>query len=271
MARLNEGILYNEDDKVFEFDFENNGSTDIIKFDRFGIEPVVTDFYGNVYYFGYEFTPDTPSKTRTKFFNAFRFNDNFTSQENREEFMNSALKKLNNAIDLNTFGCVIYPSSRSKINSEIVRKLYKIFNIELEYFEMVKELPSKIMFDYDNFKRDVLDDMINGVPRYTPKQKEEALKTVDGIMKAIHDSDYFSIAQSAKKNKYKLYFNNFLRFASEDHEKVYKKLNTTKNILVIDDVMTTGSTLFQIIKTIRGLNTVSKIVLFTMIGKKNLI
>lgn len=135
----------------------------------------------------------------------------------------------------------------------------------------IKELPGNIEFDYNSFSKNILESYANGKPRYTEKQKEEVKAIIGKMMYGIHNSDYFSIAESVKKNLYKPYFKNYLKFKNKDAETLFLDLQKNKNILVIDDVATTGSTIFQIIKTIRGFNISSKIVLFTLVGKKQII
>jgi predicted amidophosphoribosyltransferase len=61
----------------------------------------------------------------------------------------------------------------------------------------------------------------------------------------------------------------FLKFASEED----KQLCTTirqQNVLIIDDVTTSGSTLNEILRTLRILNEDNNITIFSLIGRKDL-
>ena len=58
--------------------------------------------------------------------------------------------------------------------------------------------------------------------------------------------------------------------ASKKHSKDAKAIINAKNILLLDDVTTTEDTLLQCLSAIRTLNTDATIVLFTLVGKKDI-
>lgn len=144
-----------------------------------------------MYYFGYQFlnNDNASSKVRTKFFNALRFDKDFTTPENKRLFVINALQKLNDKINIHDFDVVIYPKSRSYLNQYIIKLLGRLV---------------------PNWEGYTFDDSNN------------------------------------------------------------QKLIDAKNILLIDDVTTTGSTLIEAVRNIRLINKEAPIVLFTLIGKKEL-
>jgi orotate phosphoribosyltransferase len=79
---------------------------------------------------------------------------------------------------------------------------------------------------------------------------------------------YFSIA-NAGKSKYKPYFTNFLKFKSNDERQQFIDI-ASNDILIVDDVTTTGSTILEICRIIRNAGVDSKIIVFTVIGNSTL-
>jgi hypoxanthine phosphoribosyltransferase len=147
------GIAYNENLDVFEFNFTSNSEECIVEFVDLPLEPVLLDDVegmSNVYYFGYEFLNNdhASSKIRTKFLHELRFNDNFTTQKNKELFIKTALSKLKKSLNItiNDIGIIIYPKSRSSLNEYILRLFYALTNSKAKSFEVIKELPQNIQF-----------------------------------------------------------------------------------------------------------------------------
>ena len=152
----------------------------------------------------------------------------------------------------------------------MLRYTYRFAQPTLRQMQLVKALPSNIAFDTDAYARQYLDDVLeNGRPRYTQAQKDEVLASIGKMMDLIHSKDYFTIAKDVKKSKLRPYMLQFLRFASETDKELCASIRH-QNILVIDDITTSGSTLNEILRTLRILNEDNSITIFSLIGRKNL-
>ena len=264
MEQLNEGIIYNENSDTFEFDFNSNSEKCIIEFSDLPLEQIDIDM-GITYYFGYQFVnnDNASNKIRTKFFNSLRFSKDFTTPENKRLFVVNALKKLHKHINVYSFDTIVYPKSRSYLNKYILKLLGNtVPNWEGYTIELFKRLPSEIEFDWKRWERNMKDS-----EKYVNEAAwNNAKKAIQLLLDKIHNQEYFSIAESVRKNKYKPYFSSYLYFEDESKQKILD----AKNILLVDDVTTTGSTLFEAIKNIRLLNQDAIIVIFTLVGKKEL-
>ena len=72
-----------------------------------------------------------------------------------------------------------------------------------------------------------------------------------------------------KKSRQRRYIMNFLRFETEEERELCSKIRQ-QNVLVIDDVTTSGSTLNEVLRTLRILNEDNDITIFSLIGRKDL-
>ena len=61
----------------------------------------------------------------------------------------------------------------------------------------------------------------------------------------------------------------FLKFATKEDEELCAHIRN-QNVLVIDDVTTSGATLNEILRTLRILNEDNAIAIFSLIGRKDL-
>ena len=85
----------------------------------------------------------------------------------------------------------------------------------------------------------------------------------------IHKKDYFTIAKDVKKSRMRPYMMHFLKFDNKEDEELCMGIRK-QNVLVIDDVTTSGSTLGEILRTLRILNEDNEITIFSLIGRKDL-
>lgn len=62
---------------------------------------------------------------------------------------------------------------------------------------------------------------------------------------------------------------NFLRFKDEKDKELCSTIRK-QNVLIVDDVTTSGSTLNEILRALRVLNEDNQITIFSLIGRKDL-
>ena len=107
-------------------------------------------------------------------------------------------------------------------------------------------------------------------------------KAVDNLHKKINLYDYNLVVMPESSSKVNQYMSRYIyRFAQPKlchvrdilNPQIDEKLCASirqQNVLVIDDVTTSGSTLNEILRTLRILNEDNEITIFSLIGRKDL-
>lgn len=262
---INEGVKYVETNDSFIFDFINDNEQDIIKLNKVGFK---VNAFNQCFYYGYQFEENIESNKRTSFINSIKFPDGRISDNDKKIFITNAVNQLDNDINLPSYEVVIFPESISELNRDMLKYLNRFSFPKLIKIELIKELPQNIDFDYERFENEVLNAKLpNGRDRYTSKQKEDVLNNIRELIDSIHKLDYFSIARNVKKSKYRQYIKNFYKFKNETDKKIFEAIQNT-NVLVIDDIVTSGTTISYILKCLRSVNNTNNIVVFSLIGKE---
>ena len=254
----NEGIKKSENG-LYIIDYNENDSTDLIYLEN---PQLYKSSLGNhTYWFGYKFNPEVSSKERTEFINYIkRVGENKISDKDLEYLITRPLFTLDKVINLYNIDAFIYPlSNRSKLVTDMVRVINGWTSREMVRmsFELVKSIPTEISFDWDTFNADYGDDL--------NKYNQMVDYVKDILLPKIHSLDYFSLAHNVKP-KYRSYITNFINFKDNDIDKI-SSLKEGSNILIVDDINTSGSTIKEIIRKLNKLNSKCNIFIYTLIGK----
>ncbi len=261
------GVTFDDAEKKFVFDFEHDGAEDIVSLTGDGYQ---VEAFGKCFYYGYEFSDQVDGSVRSAFIKYVKFTENLQENPDLTHFIKKAIDNLDKQINLYDYDLVVMPESSSKVNQYMLRYIYRFAQPTLRKMELVKSLPASISFDMDAYEQSYLnDDLENGRPRYTEAQKEEAKKSINDMLDLIHQKDYFTIAKDVKKSRFRPYMMNFLRYATNEDKELCSKIRQ-QNVLVIDDVTTSGSTLNEVLRTLRILNEDNDICIFSLIGRKDL-
>ena len=261
------GVTFNSTNQTFVFDFEHDGADDIVTLTGNGYQ---VEAFGKCFYYGYEFSDQVDGAVRSAFIKHVKFSDDLQSNPDLTHFIKKAIDNLNRQINLYDYNLVIMPESSSRVNQYMVRYIYRFAQPMLRQMELVKALPANISFDMDGYTRSYLDDVLeNGRPRYTQAQKEEVKQSIQKMLDLIHQKDYFTIAKDVRKSRFRPYMMNFLRFATEQDRELCATIRK-QNILVMDDVTTSGSTLNEVLRALRILNEDNEVTVFSLIGRKDL-
>ena len=261
------GITYDSVLQRVVFDFEHDGAEDIVSLTGSGYQ---VEAFGRCFYYGYEFAEQVDGATRSAFIKHVKFTEPIQGNPDLAMFIKKAIDNLSHRINLYDYDLVVMPESTSRVNQYMLRYIYRFAQPTLRKMELVKALPSGISFDMDAFEQQYLDDVLeNGRARYTEAQKEEVKQSIGKMLDLIHRKDYFSIAKDVKKSRFRPYMMQFLKFASKADEELCASIRN-QNVLIIDDVTTSGSTLNEILRTLRILNEDNDISIFSLIGRKDL-
>lgn len=261
------GITYDSILQKFVFDFEHDGNDDIISLTGSGYQ---VEAFGKCFYYGYEFSDQIDGATRSAFIKHVKFSEPLQDNPDLTSFIKKAIDNLSHQINLYDYNLVVMPESSSRVNQYMLRYIYRFAQPTLRKMELVKNLPANISFDMDAYEEQYLNDVLeNGRPRYTKEQKEEAKQSINQMLELIHKKDYFTIAKDVKKSRFRPYMMQFLKFNSKADEELCTTIRK-QNILIIDDIATSGSTLGEILRTLRILNEDNNITIFSLIGRKDL-
>ena len=249
------------------FDFEHDGKDDIVSLTGDGYQ---VEAFGRCFYYGYEFSDQVDGSVRSAFIKHVKFTEDLQNNPDLTHFIKKAIDNLNRRFNLYDYNLVVMPESSSKVNQYMLRYIYRFAQPMLRKMELVKSLPARISFDMDAYEQSYLNDVLeNGRPRYTQAQKDEVKQSIAKMLDLIHQKDYFTIACDVKKSRFRPYMMNFLRFATEQDKELCATIRK-QNILVMDDVTTSGSTLNEVLRALRILNDDNEITIFSLIGRKDL-
>ena len=261
------GITFDKEKQLFVFDFEHDGADDIVSLTGSGYQ---VEAFGKCFYYGYEFSDSVDSGVRSSFIKYVKFSESIQKDSNLTQFIQKAVNDLNRRVNLYDYDLVVMPESSSKVNQYMLRYIYRFAQPSLHRMELVKSLPEHISFDMAAYEEQYLNDVLeNGRPRYTEAQKEEVRQNIRKMMDLIHQKDYFTIAKDVKKSKFRPYIMSFLRFRNEEDRMLCASIRK-QNILVVDDVTTSGSTLNEMLRALRVLNEDNEITIFSLLGRKDL-
>ena len=260
-------ISFDNELQRFVFDFEHDNKGDIVSLTGTGYQ---VEAFGRCFYYGYEFADDVDGGLRSAFIKHVKFTEPIQENPDLAMFIKKAIDNLSKRVNLYNYNMVVMPESSSRVNQYMLRYIYRFAQPSLYKMELVKALPSNITFDMDAYEKQYLDDVLeNGRPRYTEAQKEEVRQSICEMIELIHKKDYFTIAKDVKKNRYRPYMMHFLKFANKEDEELCASIRK-QNVLIIDDVATSGSTLGEILRTLRIMNEDNDITIFSLMGRKDL-
>lgn len=250
--KMNEGIRY-AGDSEFVVDMKNDYDDDIIN-TVIDSELYYSNFRDNVYYFGYKFKDSASRKERSEFIDWLKSKDKLDNV--LREFINRPLIRLERENEINNIELVVYPDTRhNKLTRFIIESLYAVTKgSKIKSISIVKNTPSEIEVDYDALLASSKD----------TKQYEDRKVVVNSLLDKIHSLEYFSFAKNVKV-KYRPYIVNYLKF-NKDEIDVLTAIEYG-NVLIIDDVNTSGSTLNEVINQIQSINKNCKIYIYTLLGK----
>lgn len=261
------GVTFDDNGQRFIFDFEHDGGDDLVSLTGEGYQ---VEAFGRCFYYGYEFSEQVDSNLRSAFIKYVKFTEQLQDNPELTQFIKRAVDNLNRKINLYDYDLVVMPESSSKVNQYMLRYIYRFAQPTLRKMELVKALPANISFDMDAFEQQYLEDVLeNGRPRYTEAQKAEVKQSIGQMLDLIHQKDYFTIAKDVKKSRFRPYMMQFLKFATQADEELCATIRQ-QNVLIIDDVATSGSTLNEILRSLRILNEDNDISIFSLIGRKDL-
>lgn len=261
------GITYDSVLQRFVFDFEHDGTEDIVSLTGNGYQ---VEAFGKCFYYGYEFADQVDGAVRSAFIKHVKFSEPIQENPDLTHFIKKAIDNLSRQIDLYNYDLVVMPESSSQVNQYMLRYIYRFAQPLLRKMELVKNLPANIQFDMDAYEQQYLNDVLeNGRARYTEAQKDEVRQSINQMLDLIHKKDYFTIAKDVKKSRFRPYVMQFLKFANKEDEELCATIRK-QNVLIVDDVATSGSTLGEILRTLRILNEDNEISIFSLIGRKDL-
>ena len=186
------GVTYDNSEQRFVFDFEHDGTEDIVSLTGDGYQ---VEAFGRCFYYGYEFSEQVDGNVRSAFINHVKFTEDLQNNPDLTQFIKKAVDQLNRRVNLYDYNFVVMPESSSKVNQYMLRYIYRFAQPMLR---KVSDIIGK-------------------------KTSEELCATI-----------------------------------------------RNQNILVMDDVTTSGSTLNEILRTLRILNEDNEITIFSLIGRKDL-
>ena len=154
-----------------------------------------------------------------------------------------------------------------------VREFGKCVYYGYEFSDQVDGNVRSAFINYVKFAKNLQDN---------PDLTDFIKNAIDNLSKKIDLYDYNLVVMpesSSKVNQYMLRY--IYRFAQPKFCKVQDVLNPNmdeklcasirqQNVLIIDDVTTSGSTLNEILRTLRILNEDNEITIFSLIGRKDL-
>lgn len=267
---INDGVR--KDDKGrFIFDKKTDLTTDIIELtkDVSGIKHT----HNLTYIYAYEFRDGVDSDTQKEFRDALKYNIENTDYYYTDEvhdFVEDGVFRLDKYKRLDTFKVLVSVkptfTEQNTLLDWITIYINDYSSTGIISFELLKRIVKEVRFD-----RQKAFDALKRTKRYGSKSDKYLWKLVDKVDKQFK----LNKANSISLFKIKEYapvviregFMDYLKFRNDEEKEIYCNLVKGTEVLIIDDFITSGSTMKEIIRFLNTINPNNNITAFAFMNQ----
>lgn len=265
---INDGVRKDSDGR-YRFDKQIDLDTDIIELtkDISGIK----QSHNLTYIYAYAFKDKVKSNKKREFRNALKYNIENTKYFYSEElfdFVEDGVFRLDEYKNLDTFNVLVSvkPTYEGKhtLLDLLTLHINEYSSTGIISFELLKEIIKNVTFDAEKaFKA------LKSTKKYGNRSDQE-------LWNIVRDTeDTFNEANPEDKFVMKKYlpvviregFIDYLKFQNEHEKEIYRHLAKGTEVLIIDDFITSGSTLKEIIRYLNTINPNNNITAFAFIDQ----
>jgi hypothetical protein len=232
---ITEGIYFDDDNFVFDYRIDEKSHFINLKYNNKFVKVNKKDIF-----YSYVMKDNVDRTIKKLFIKSLKYKDEqFISYNDYEKFLNKGILGFLHIIDRN-IDIIIYPKSSSPLNFDIAKKIKDKLGTNTY---IVKD--SIVKNEIENIKIDA--------SKISDKTRKSLLKY------SIKDGEFFL---KRIPPQYRKYFFNFLKFDNNIQRDFYNKLSG--NILIVDDILSEGTTINEIEKLVKSFNP-SKIIKYVIL------
>lgn len=250
-------------DKRFDFD------TDIIQLttNTSGVKSIE----GLTYYYGYEFNPKVKKADISKFRSALKHefaNENVFYSDEAETFVIDGIYHMDRYKSLNDFGVVISTASyygENTLTGLMCKYVWEESRNDAEVadLQLIKELAKNVTFDEQK-----ADEALANTTKYKDiTKRHNAIKDLKREFEKAKKSNEIFKMKKYLPSAARVGFTNFLKFANETEEDLYRTLDKGTEVLICEDFVTSGSTIKEIIRFLNSVNPNNKISVYVLVNQ----
>lgn len=254
---LYEGVQVDNEGNI-KFNFKKDDDKDIIHLDT----DVSGQFMDNDirYVYGYKYTNKATNQQK-KIFRDFIKSGKKTSDI--EEFVETAIMKLDVVQSINTFGALVSIKSTSypSVVSIIANYLHSYMNPPFLTFELVKQMYKEVQFNTQIALEALLNKGWNEV------DAEDEINFIETKFNTLKQEGQLFQIKRFVPIEIRQGFTNFLRFKNDRQKQTYEKLQGI-DVLIYDDFLTSGSTIKEIIRYLKSINPNNTLTVFVLVNQQ---
>ena len=251
MKLLIEGITYNREQDTFDFNWINDTSEDLLNLKLQKFNKYASIKGGFELYYAYKFNKIKDKKILSLLRDSIKYIDiNHIQNKDIELLISKSINNFNQLKPLNTFDIIVFPKSSSKILDLIKNKMSaKAGNNTLVVSDVfVKNSIENIRFNEEKFNK------------LTDENKEKILK----ILNRVFSKNEYKLKSIPPQ--YRKFIDNFISFNTETEKRIFNSI-LEGNVLVVDDILTEGTTFINMVKLIESAGS-KNVIGFTLLSSK---
>lgn len=241
-ASLTEGITVNNGSVIYDFNVDTDD--DIINICETKIN--VSKLNSKMYYFGYRVNKNTNKNDRQIVLKTIKSED-----EEIERLIDRSIELFYSSSEIKKFDYLITIPSSSTVNDKIANRIANIYEPNCKVLTAQK-LPTTNL--------ELNTELINKKFNYNDLSK--VYDYFNQMILNIKKDDEFSISKIPPK--YRRYFKSMIQL--DNNIKINNSVNT--NLLIIDDILTTGTSITMLIDELEKINYLGTITIFTLINNR---
>lgn len=258
--KLYEGIrVDNNDNLIFNWNYDDKNK-DCLYLD--GLEAKQFNDQGIRYIYAYNYS-DNASQRDKKIIRQYLKSKQGFQDDHVRDLVDNGILKLSAVKHLSSFGAII------NIKSSKPHSLTNLMHSYLtEYgankyvdFELVKQTYDKVTIDYI-----LMEEELNKL-HWDSIRIEDFINDFKDTFEIWKQKGFLFEMKKLVPSKIRSAFTNFLKFETEEQKRLYEQLQDV-DVLIYDDFLTSGSTVKEVIRYLKGINPNNTLTIFILINQQ---